>query len=290
MKVRLALPIFFLVSTISLAQMQLLEDASGLKYKIIKDEPGKKAEISNLVSLHMVAVSATGKEIKNSYKEKGGKQILFPVKASTYDGDLYYAVSQLSKGDSAIFAINADSLYMKTFRKPRPEFVPAGSDVLFTIKVFEIYDQKAYRDSLLKNQKKDFDEKRAEEEDAAIKNYLLQNDLEGFQTQTGLYLVLDNMDEDAVVAKDGQTVVIQYECRLLDGTMVESTYEMGKPFTFVAGTNAIIPGWEEGVKLTPIGTSSKLIIPSRLAYRHMEKGRIKPHSVLVIDVEVISAR
>lgn len=272
------------------AQVQLMEDASGLKYKIIEDKPGPRAELGKLVSLHMVAISSTGETIKNSYVEQGGKQVLFPVKVSSYDGDLYKAVSLLSKGDSAVFAFNADSLYLKTFRKPRPSNVLAGSDVTFTIKVFEIYDQKAYRDSLLAKQNGSYDQKRAEEEDDAIKNYLLQNNLEATKTESGLYIMSADPNAKGKFPGDGQTVAMQYECKLLDGTVVESTYEMGKLFSFVVGSNSIVPGWEEGVKLTPAGGMSKLIIPSRLAYRHLQKGKIKPHSVIIIEIEVISVR
>lgn len=279
-----------LLTFMASAQVQLMEDASGLKYKIVDDQPGKSAELGKLVSLHMVAKSSTGETIKNSYVEKGGKQVLFPIKVPTYSGDLYYAVSLLSKGDSAVFALNADSLYLKTFKKPRPANVAAGSDVIFTIKVFEIYDQKAYRDSLIAKQKGGYDEKRAEDEDDVIKNYLLQNDLEATKTESGLYIMSSDPNAKGKLAKDGETVAMQYECKLLDGTVVESTYEMGKLFSFVVGSNSIVPGWEEGVKLTPVGSMSKLIIPSRLAYRHLQKGQIKPHSIIIIEVEIISIR
>lgn len=273
------------------AQVQLMEDASGLRYKIIDDQPGKKAEIGNLVSLHMVAKSSTGATIKNSYVEKGGKEILFPVKVSGFDADLYKAVSLLSEGDSAIFAINADSLYERTFRRPRPSNVLAGSDVMFTIKVFKIYrSQKAYRDSLVARQSQTFDQKRAEEEDAMIKNYLIQNDLDAKISPSGLYYIDVDSDSTKPTPKVGQTVVLEYSCTLLDGTPVESTYEMGKLFSFIMGQNALVPGWEEGVAYTPLGGSATLLIPSRLAYKHLSKGAIKPHSVIRMDIKVVSIR
>ena len=115
---------------------------NDIYFKFFTKNKGKTAVIGDVVSMHMIMTSANGTELKNSYKEKGGKSILFPVKIPQFPGDIYEAVSMMAAGDSANFLINADSMYTKVFRVPLPSSVKSGSYLKFTIKTEWIKAQK----------------------------------------------------------------------------------------------------------------------------------------------------
>ena len=92
------------------------QNENDLYFKFFIKNDGKTAKIGDLASLHMVMKAENGDVLKNSYTESGGKPILFPVKISTFLGDIYEAVGMMAAGDSASFLIPSDSIYQKVFR------------------------------------------------------------------------------------------------------------------------------------------------------------------------------
>ena len=54
----------------------------------------------------------------------------------------------------------------------------------------------------------------------------------------------------------------------------------------------VIPGWDEGLQLLPVGSKATLVIPSRLAYgdRGAPGSPIGPNAALVFDVEVLNVK
>ena len=83
------------------------------------------------------------------------------------------------------------------------------------------------------------------------------------------------------------TVRVNYEGKLLDGTVFDSSYERGQPAEF--GLNQVIAGWTEGVALMPVGAKYRFWIPSDLAYgaNGAPGGKIGPHATLTFDVELL---
>lgn len=90
-------------------------------------------------------------------------------------------------------------------------------------------------------------------------------------------------------AKPGptDTVEVQYEGILQDGTKFDSTYDRNEPAQIPL--NMVIPGWSEGMQLMNIGSTYKLYIPSELAYGQEGRGAvIPPNATLIFKVELKS--
>lgn len=106
-------------------------------------------------------------------------------------------------------------------------------------------------------------------------------------TASGLqYEVLK--EGNATKPKATDTVSVQYEGKLLDGTVFDSTANHGgEPVSFKLGD--VIAGWTEGLQLMGEGASYRFYIPSELAYgeQGVPQGNIEPNSVLIFDVELI---
>ena len=85
----------------------------------------------------------------------------------------------------------------------------------------------------------------------------------------------------------GDTVVAQYDGRLLDGTPFDSSYSRGKPFSFRLGTGQVIKGWEEAFLTMKKGGKRTLIIPYWLAYGNEDRPSIPAKSTLVFEVELV---
>ena len=83
------------------------------------------------------------------------------------------------------------------------------------------------------------------------------------------------------------TVSVNYEGTLIDGTIFDSSYERGQPATFPL--NGVIPGWTEGLQLMPLGSTFRFVIPADLAYGNTPPpgSNIQPGSTLVFKVELL---
>ncbi|TXK59634.1 FKBP-type peptidyl-prolyl cis-trans isomerase [Alkalisalibacterium limincola] len=82
------------------------------------------------------------------------------------------------------------------------------------------------------------------------------------------------------------TVRVNYEGRLLDGTVFDSSYERGEPAQFPLRN--VIPGWTEGLQLMQPGAEYTFWIPAELAYgERPNPGPIPPNATLVFKVELL---
>ncbi|MEE0899491.1 MAG: FKBP-type peptidyl-prolyl cis-trans isomerase, partial [Bacteroidales bacterium] len=58
-------------------------------------------------------------------------------------------------------------------------------------------------------------------------------------------------------------------------------------YVFVLGSNTMIPGFEEAVKMMSEGEKGVVVIPSRLAYGARQRGEIPPFSTLIFELELV---
>lgn len=85
---------------------------------------------------------------------------------------------------------------------------------------------------------------------------------------------------------DTNFVKVHYHGTLIDGKVFDSSIERKEPAVFPV--NRVIPGWTEALKLMPVGSKFKLYIPQQLAYGGADQGAIKPFSMLIFEVELLS--
>ena len=84
-------------------------------------------------------------------------------------------------------------------------------------------------------------------------------------------------------------VRVNYEGKLLDGTVFDSSYQRGQPAEF--GLNQVIAGWTEGVGLMPVGGKYRFWSPANLAYGEKGMGGdIPANSALTFDVELLGVQ
>lgn len=93
------------------------------------------------------------------------------------------------------------------------------------------------------------------------------------------------------IPSEDSLVKVDYEGKLLDGQVFDSTYSRGEPVEFKV--NQVIPGWQEALQKMQQGATWELYVPAKLAYG--ERGfmnpsgtSIEPNSTLVFKVHLIS--
>jgi FKBP-type peptidyl-prolyl cis-trans isomerase FkpA/FKBP-type peptidyl-prolyl cis-trans isomerase FklB len=86
--------------------------------------------------------------------------------------------------------------------------------------------------------------------------------------------------------KATETVTVNYDGRLTDGTVFDSSVQRGGPAT--VPLNGVIKCWTEALQLVKVGGKSRLVCPADLAYG--DQGwppLIKPGATLVFEVELL---
>lgn len=87
---------------------------------------------------------------------------------------------------------------------------------------------------------------------------------------------------------DTSNVVVNYEGKLIDGTVFDSSLQRGEPATF--RVNQVIAGWTEALKMMPVGSEWELYIPQDKAYGSRNAGQIPPFSTLIFKVELVKIK
>lgn len=131
-----------------------------------------------------------------------------------------------------------------------------------------------------------------------VNRFLVQKDAERIQsfvqrrgwdmnkTGSGLwYTIYDNNNEPAI--QEGDYVKINYEIRLLDGTLCYASDSTGAKIIHVGMTEEVT-ALHEGLKMLGEGDRARLIVPPHLAYGLLgDSEKIPARAILVYDLGVL---
>ena len=139
--------------------------------------------------------------------------------------------------------------------------------------------------SCKKNQIEEFDHVAQFQKDtAAINAFVKANNITGgtMHPEYGIYYKVITPGTGSVSYKGATKITANYEGRLLDGTVFDSTN--GTPRTFTL--DYVIAGWYFGIPMIQKGGEMRLIIPSYYAYGNRKNGPVPGNSVLDFDITI----
>ena len=92
------------------------------------------------------------------------------------------------------------------------------------------------------------------------------------------------------IPKATDTVSVNYEGRLVDNTVFDSSAKTGQPASFPVG--GVIKGFSEALQLMKVGSKWQVYIPASLAYGASPPpgSRIAPNAPLIFDLELIGIK
>lgn len=85
--------------------------------------------------------------------------------------------------------------------------------------------------------------------------------------------------------KSTDKVKVNYEGKLINGKVFDSSYKRGTPAEF--RVTGVIPGWTEALQLMKTSSKWELFIPSDLAYGQRGSQSIGPNETLIFTVELL---
>lgn len=105
-------------------------------------------------------------------------------------------------------------------------------------------------------------------------------------TKSGLqYKVLQEGEGASPKATD--VVTVNYEGKLIDGKVFDTSYKDGKGNPIQFPLNQVIKGWTEAVQLMNKGSKYEVVIPADLAYGESGSPDIEPNSTLIFTIELL---
>ncbi len=274
---------------------------AGLMYNIHDDVKGDSIADGDFISLNIIAKTDGDSVLYNSYELDRPSQTF--VSKPAYDGDLFYAIKLLTKGDSATFKIDLDSAEAKG--QPKPQGIK-GKYVIYTVKIEEVIkkdtaNQQAFQSKVEAYFKKEGDRAKSSEV-TNIKKYIDKNSVKAETLPSGLF-VATTTEGKGVMPVAGDSVVVNYTGKLLSGKVFDTSVEADakkanifnparapyQPLSLIIGRGNVIPGFDEGVMKMKKGGKATVIIPSSLGYgeQGMPGGMIGPFTPLIFDLELI---
>ncbi|MFN4972747.1 MAG: FKBP-type peptidyl-prolyl cis-trans isomerase [Bacteroidota bacterium] len=232
--------------------------ASGLKYKIIQQGKGPKAEPGSKVSVHYTGTLTDGKKFDSS-KDRN-QPFSFKLGMGQVIKGWDEGIALLHVGDKAILTIPAELGY----GAQGTGGIPPNSTLIFEVELLEVSQGV-----------KPFD----------VKGKPIQT------TQSGLQYVVVNKATGGKKAQSGTVVSVHYTGYLADGKIFDSSVDRGEPIKLKLGASQVIKGWEEGVALMSVGDKYRLIIPANLAYGDRGAGGvIPPNATITFDIELLDVK
>jgi FKBP-type peptidyl-prolyl cis-trans isomerase len=105
------------------------------------------------------------------------------------------------------------------------------------------------------------------------------------KTASGLVYV-PSVEGSGAVPHVTDRVKVNYEGKLVDGTVFDSSIKRGEPATFPLGS--IVPCWKEALQLMKVGGKARVICPANLAYGDRgAPGVIPPGATLDFQIELL---
>ena len=257
---------------------------SGIYYKYYKIGEKKKTASFN----DFVTVNIKYKTLKDSifFSAKRQFQILKP----DYVGGVDQCFTMLSVGDSASFVLLSDIFFKKTLEQSKPSFLDSSEYFIVDIEMLNFISEQQFN--------KEKEEFLAWIEDFAIyekkklKNYLADCTNNYKMDAHGFYkLVIDKGDNRKVTK--GDTLVLDYEGRFMNGKIFDSTIKRKRTFEYIYGTEwQVIKGMELAVSNMSLGEKSIFILPSSLAFGQdgNSNGTIPPYTTIIYEIKLLEIR
>jgi FKBP-type peptidyl-prolyl cis-trans isomerase len=150
----------------------------------------------------------------------------------------------LSKGDSASFIISSDDFFKKTLFADKPSFIKEAK-MRVDISILDVQSPRQYameKEAFLK-----WTEDFGEYEKTVLQQFLEGSKMKVKPLNSGMYFLPIKRGSDKGV-KTGDTVVVHYEGRFLNGKYFDSTRQRKEAFQFVYGQQwQVIKGLEEAI-------------------------------------------
>ncbi len=243
------------LETFNVKGKDTIKTTSGLKYILVKDGTGKKAEADCKVEIHYTGYFEDGRIFDSTHKKGQTFKVLLGNR-NLIPG-LEEALMLMSEG-AMYRVIVPPELGLAKMNQGKSL---GDGDLIFDVEMISVSEK-------------------IEVEEYNVEGKRLYNHESGLK-----YFIIS--EKNGKRAKSGDFVEMHYTGYLEDGSIFDSSVKRGEVFTFKLGIGQVIKGWDAGVQLMNEGDKFRFIIPPSLGYGDRKIGNIPSNSTLIFDVELI---
>lgn len=139
------------------------------------------------------------------------------------------------------------------------------------------------------DKKKEGDHQLAEKNMSQGENFLAENkEREGVEVLPSGLQIEPLVEGTGPLPKDGDTVVVNYTAKTIDGAIFDTSASRRDPTQF--HVKNVIPGWSEGIMRMKKGGKANIFVPPSLGYGERRMNRIPPGSVLIFETELVDIK
>ena len=212
------------------------------------------------------------------------------VTQPAYPGSIDACFLMLSKGEKASFIIPAGPFFKKTLETTMPGFLQDRDSMKIQVDMLEVQREKEFRrqKEAFLNWIEDF----GEYERVLLQQFLEEKQIDVEPTPSGLYHIVLEQGKGPGV-QQGDTVLVHYEGKFLNGKFFDSTKQRKQPFEFVYGHEMqVIKGMEEVIGRMHEGEKALAILPSEVAFGKTgsSTGIVPPYTSVVYKVSLLEVR
>jgi len=257
---------------------------SGIYYKLHSFSESKK----QVKEGDYVTADIYYRTMKDSTFFEGRRKL--QVTKPSFEGSIDECFLMLSKGEKATFILPAQQFFNKTLETNLPLFMDSTDNMKITLDLLEVQR----KDEFLKEKEAflnwidDF----GEYEKVLLKQFLDQKKINTQPTKSGVYRVVIEQGDGPGV-QEGDTVLVHYEGKFLNGKFFDSTKQRKQPFEFVYGQKwQVIEGMEEVIGLMNEGEKALAILPSDVAFGKTgsSTGIIPPYTSVIYEVTLVDVK
>ena len=282
----LSLPLFMAVGLMNCTTKSeypgYTRSKAGFYYKLAKiGEDGAKCQFNDYVTMDICY-----KTMKDSLFFKGRRK--FQISKPEFPGAIDECLTMLAKDDSSSFIVSASDFFKRTLSSDLPPFLKETDKMKVEVMVLDIQTphQFEYEKEAFLRWIDDF----GDYEKTILKQYLAGSKIKAALLSSGMYCITVKKGNEKGVSL-GDTVVVHYEGKFLNGKFFDSTRQRNEAFQFVYGQQwQVIKGMEEAIGIMHEGEKALFIMPSELAFGQSgsSTGLIPPFTSLIFEVELVS--
>ena len=257
----------------------------GMPYKLFASKEGKKAVVGGYLKVNMTT-KKNDSVLQTTY---GSAATYIPVTKESQPYDLSEIIGTLKEGDS-VYSERLVDTFMKRTPGQLPPTFKAGDKIITTVKVLKVLNTEEETRQDYEKEQMTASAGQLKIDDKTLTDYLAKNNIKADKLGGGTYVqILAPGNGEQVAA--GKFVSLKYKGTTLAGkvfdTNMDSSFHHTDPMDLVVGSQPLIKGFEEGIKVLKEGAKAKLFIPSALAYGANAPPEIGPNANLIFDIEVL---
>jgi FKBP-type peptidyl-prolyl cis-trans isomerase len=251
---------------------------SGLLFFSEKEGTGASPKPTDMVKVNYAGTLESGLEFDSSYKR--GQPAEFPLNGVVPCWT--EALQKMKVGGKAKIVCPSELAYGD---RGSPPVIPGGAALVFEVELLDIVKAETVRAAAENAAKEQEKSTKKEEKDAAKFLAKMAKEKGAQKTESGL-IYFSEKEGSGAAPKATDTVKVNYEGRLTNGTVFDASSQHGGAATFPL--NQVIPCWTEGVQKIKVGGKAKLVCPSAIAYGERGAPPLIPGgATLVFEVELL---